>query len=256
MVGLWVAVGVMTLSMAVHPGFRSIAQSLATAPAPNVQYRPPSVFHRGAPMYGRQRGGGSRGDCPAVNQPLTALVPANPSGREPSSEPMLRQAEVWGQTTNPYPTFWFYVPYALSPDLPAEFVLRQGEQDVYRTELTQSSRSDGLIRIDLPNTAQPLAVNMPYQWILSVYCESDDPIFTSGWIQRITVDETLAQLLQQASPAQKVQLYAEQGIWFDALTALAELRTSQPHNRELALEWAALLESADLQDMADKPIVQ
>ncbi|NJR66226.1 MAG: DUF928 domain-containing protein [Leptolyngbyaceae cyanobacterium CRU_2_3] len=77
-----------------------------------IKFKPPTLGNTlsNAPG-GRQRGGGSRGDCPLITQPLTALAPETVAGA------------VGGLTTEDHPTFWFYVPYALTDEHPAEFVL-------------------------------------------------------------------------------------------------------------------------------------
>ena len=126
-----------------------------------VRFVPPPPPDRGTPT-GRQRGGASRGQCPVVGKPLTALVPATQKtlGARQGSSPALGTLEsVWGLTVAERPTLWFYVPYTLTPKLPIEFVL-QDEQgnDVYQTSFTSSQTPPGIVRFRLPSTAAPLKV--------------------------------------------------------------------------------------------------
>jgi hypothetical protein len=210
-----------------------------------AQFSPPPPPSQGRPS-GNQRGGASRGACSAEEPRLTALVPEvnDPAG-----------TFVWGLTTQARPTFWFYVPYALSADLPAEFVLLNDQnQPVYQTVLSNLNTQPGIIQVSLPETAEPLAVDQTYQWVFMLGC--DVPIFTRGSIQRVAPSPTLeSQLAQASSPKQKADLYAANGIWFDALTTLADLRQAQPGDSTVATDWANLMQSVGLADIADKPLV-
>ncbi|HEY9640586.1 MAG TPA: DUF928 domain-containing protein [Coleofasciculaceae cyanobacterium] len=206
-----------------------------------IKFEPPAL---GNAPGGRARGGASRGECPTVTQPLTALVPTI-------------NGSVGGLTGTDHPTFWFYVPYALTADHPAEFVLLdQHNKYVYQTTLIGGQNPDtGILGVTLPDTLT-LTAGQSYQWVFMVNCEIDNPIFTRGSIQKITLNAPLAQQIAQAAPLEKARLYAEHGIWFDALTTLAGLKTDQPTDPAIAAAWKSLLESVDLADVADKPFVR
>ncbi|MDX2211946.1 MAG: DUF928 domain-containing protein [Oculatellaceae cyanobacterium bins.114] len=211
-----------------------------------VWYTPPAPPDRGMPE-GRTRGGASRGNCPPSVQSLTALAPSTPV-----NTPVTRNS-VWGLTTVEHPTFWFYVPYAATPDLPMEFVLLD-EQDtlIYQTDLTVTSPA-GVINITLPPTAPPLEVGKMYRWYFLVYCSPENPIFTQGGIQRMTPTPELATALLQADPREQAALYASNGVWFDALTTMARLRQAEPNNPAIATDWTSLLQSGGLEDVARQP---
>jgi Domain of Unknown Function (DUF928) len=208
--------------------------------ATHIKFQPSAL---GNAPGGRARGGASRGECPAVAQPLTAIVPT-------------LNGSVGGLTSTDHPTFWFYVPYALTDDRPAEFVLLDDQNKyVYQTTLMNAESSDtGIIGVTLPDTVV-LTAGKSYQWVFMVNCEVDNPIFTRGSIQKLTLDPALVQQIAQAEPLEKVRLYAENGIWFDALTALAALKTQQPQDEAIATAWKSLLESVELADVADQPFV-
>ncbi len=48
---------------------------------------------------------------------------------------------------------------------------------------------------------------------------------------------------------------AGEGIWYDAVSTLAELRKSQPDNQSAINSWQQLLNSAGLNEIAQEPIV-
>ncbi|MBD2088574.1 DUF928 domain-containing protein [Microcoleus sp. FACHB-1515] len=212
---------------------------LAGSPAiASVQFIPPPPPDQGYPP-GSLRGGASRGDCPPTATPLTALAPAE---------------SVWGLTTRDRPTFWFYVPYSLTDDRPATFVLLDSDRNyVYQTSSIRSTQA-GIIKITLPPDLPPLAVGR-YQWTLMIQCEVDNPVFTQGSIDRIALPADLRDRLAQSSPAEQGALFADAGIWYDALTTLAELHSANPTDRTTTSNWHSFLQSVGLSDLADQPLI-
>ncbi|MBW4660427.1 MAG: DUF928 domain-containing protein [Drouetiella hepatica Uher 2000/2452] len=233
-----------SLSLLTPLTFPALAQD---APATGIQSRtthikfePPAL---GNAPGGRSRGGASRGECPAATLPLTAIVPTVNGG-------------VGGLTTADQPSFWFYVPYALNGDRSAEFVLLDDQNRyIYQTTLVNGeSDAIGITQVTLPATVV-LEKDRLYQWVFMVNCEIDNPIFTRGSIRKVTIDPVLSTKIQQAEALEQVRLYAENGIWFEALSTLAELKTAKPGDAAIALEWKSLLQSVDLTDIADSPFV-
>ena len=209
--------------------------------ASQIHYQPPSLPNAAAPGS-RRRGGASRtGSCPAVAQPLTALVPTV-------------KDSVWGLTTAANPTLWFYVPYVLNADRPAEFALLDDRnQYVYQTTLANAqTEATGIVEIALPSTVS-LEVGKPYRWALTVNCGADSSVFVIGGIQRVASPSGI--YTDSAASLDRASLYAENGIWFDALTLLAELKQSKPNDATIAAEWQSLLQSVTLEDVANQPFV-
>lgn len=219
-----------------------------------VHFQQPRLPDNGAPT-GRRKGAAGRGDKCAFSPPLTALVP------QFESEQGGRKATyVWGKTTAEYPTFWFYVP-AQTSLISAQFVLQDGEDDVYRTPVTLP-KTPGIVSIRLPSTVMPLKVGKMYQWFLklNISCASPE-LFNvkdsvEGWVKRVTLNSNLVNQLKTATPQQRIALYAANGIWYEALTSLAELRSVDTSNALIQNNWTDLLQSVGLNDVASEPIVQ
>lgn len=206
-------------------------------------YKPPRTV--GAP--GRREGGGTRspGSCPAAGKPLTALIPANNIGF----------------TVAEYPSFLFYVPPvpAQAPPLPIEFVLKENDQEIYTTTFMTTGKG-GIVSISLPAYAglPPLEVGKNYQWFLSMVCDSEQrslDVFVQGSIQRVAPTAQLNNQLRVATPNKRPDVYAEAGMWFDALTTLAELRRSNPNNSAYSAEWEQLLKAVGLDSIAKEPLL-
>ncbi len=222
--------------------------SLTAAIAQPVKFKPPSPPPRG--ISGNRSAAASRDKCPEVTQPLTALVPKYQSNR------------IWGLTEAEHPTFWFYIPYAASEIVDISFTLQDESnpndtQIVYQNPKIVAATSPGTIGIVLPKSIAPLAANKPYHWYLKLNMSctvGKRPMFVDGWVQRAEIDDNLSARIKQASPAQQVDLYAENGLWYDALTTLANLRAAKPQDTSLLEDWQNLLNSIELGNLASAPV--
>jgi hypothetical protein len=221
----------------------------------SVSYRPPPPPNRGAP--GSRGEGASRG-CTAGSQPLMALVPEQTLSATSGAAPV---TQVWGLTSTAHPRFWFSVPYDAVKVSAIEFVLQNDQdQTIYRTPVPVPS-TPGIVSVQLPSTVDGLEPNQPYHWFFKVrvLCKLDQPTtldYVEGWIQRTPLDPELGARLAQAAPQQQAALYAENGIWYDALTTLAELKLAQPEDQAIAQDWTELLKSVGLENLATQPLTR
>ncbi|NJR49966.1 MAG: DUF928 domain-containing protein [Leptolyngbyaceae cyanobacterium CSU_1_3] len=247
LLALTIALPFWTVSPVQAQSSSSFARRLRT-----IFSRPPS-----SPATNRPRGASIRsGTCQATNPPLTALIPVE--------QTLEGNPIVLGTTTSEYPTLWFYLPYAITPDRPAE--LRREDPDPtdqasvqQRTVLRLTGAPAGVIGLRLPPTEPPLAINQFYNWIFVVRCDPQDAStnqFVAGSIVRLAVTANLSQQVARSDPNRRSQFYAEAGIWQEAIAALVELRRRSPNDSNLAAEWANLLQSADLNTIVSKPIVE
>ncbi|BBD58281.1 hypothetical protein NIES2109_10540 [Nostoc sp. HK-01] len=214
-----------------------------------VNFNPPKP-PADPPPGGRVLGGAKRGSCPQVKQDLTALVPFT---QEPPSV-----TNVWSLTTSAHPTFWFYVPYSQTANLPAMFVLQdQQSKDLYKQPIALPNHP-GIISVSLPANTPGLAVNQQYRWFLTFACETQEdspPIYVEGVIQRVKLSREITQELQTATPLQQFAIYAQNGIWHEAITTLAKLRQEHPQDPALKTQWQNLLASIRLGNVATEPIL-
>jgi hypothetical protein len=223
---------------------------------------------RGAPAPGQRVGGASRGRCPSASKHLTALVPIISTTADKSQNPVLASvttSSVLGLTVTDRPTFWFYFPYALTPARPVEFILKDDKDNIiYQTELSESGTTPGVVGFKLPDTVPSLKANKRYNWFFTIACDAKDAassdseepnkIFVSGWVERVPLNSALQRQLEQATPQQQARLYANAGIWHEAITTLAALRRQNPNDATLKQEWANLLRSVNLEAIAPEPI--
>ncbi|KAF3886924.1 MULTISPECIES: DUF928 domain-containing protein [Nostocales] len=195
---------------------------------------------------GRRYGGARRTGCPKdVPLQLTALVPA--------TESQGTVTNIWGLTSAERPILWFYTPYNKSSNYPADFELLDDQSTpIYKTEISLPNVA-GVIGVPLP----PLTAGKQYRWFLNVYCDrqqQETPIFVEGVVQRVNLKQAIQEQLQKAEPIQQIAIYANNGIWHDALTTLALLRQKNPNDATLAEDWKDLLSSIGLSQFVTQPL--
>lgn len=233
----------------------------------SLQFMPPVLPDRGRPR-GRSSGGASRGSCDTTGQfPLTALVPVTPIEIEGTSS-AAAEAElptydsVFSFTSRANPTFWFYVPYALS-ETPVEFVLQDEQNNtLYQTRLSSDDMTasmsapveSGVVGITLPEAEVALQTGALYHWYFMAYCDESSPAFVEGWTERTALDASLSADLENATAKEQVALYARHGIWQEAITLLGEQYRADPNSVELVQDWVSLLDSVSLGEIAQQPL--
>jgi len=210
-----------------------------------VDFKPP---RRGAP--GRREGGGTRDplSCIQGSGRLTAIMPQTN----------------FGLTTAAYPRFFWFIPKTRAKV--AEFKLVTVDEKtaedtlVYQTTFSITGTT-GVASLTLPNNATlpPLAIGKDYRWSVAMVCDLNNrnrDIRVDGWIQRTTVEPVLTTQLTKANEVDRVRLYANNGIWFDTIASLAELRCAHPKDVALTTSWVELMKSVKLGAIAEQPIVQ
>ena len=225
-----------------------------------------------SPPGSHPQGGGTRGGCPRVEKPITALVPTS-SDRSTSGDSQSLRAttkatstSTIGLTTAKHPTFWLYVPYSFSSPRRIEFALKDEKgKPIYQTSFLESKISPGIVGFELPSAAPALDVNKVYGWQFSMSCKPEKPdvvedfavegATVQGSIHRIKPNSALAEQLDRATPEERVALYTKAGIWYEAVTTLAQLLRRSPNDVNLREEWVQLLKEVDLDAIADEPIV-
>ena len=189
------------------------------------------------PNGNRTPGGSLSGDqavCPPRSQQLTAITPISAQGK----------------TLSEHPTFWFYIPYTSAEVQEGEFsILTQNEDErIYKT-LFQLPDQPGFVSITLPmDEASSLEEGQYYHWYLNLSCastvEAQTDLNIDGWVQRV------------ASTSEAEAQGALPDIWYDVVDDLAaQLQTMSSNGVELEQAWVELLESVELDALAQEPVI-
>ncbi len=182
---------------------------------------------------------GGEGDDTNSAIPPIPLVPANSR---------------MGLTVAEYPTVSWYMPQTSASAV--EFVLWDAtENEIYRAKYALAKDEGGLVR-DTPNimsltlpafaSFSPLEIGQEYRWELALINESQERVAREGKIKRVEADPTLALRAQEATPQERVALYADKRFWYETLTTLLELRRETPNDKELEAALDRLFKSAGL----------
>lgn len=199
----------------------------------------------------RREGGGTRGECLQAKR-IASIVPRSRMG----------------MTVTGSPTLFVYLPPS-KPDWEntlkgAEFGIEdENGNPVYESILVLDDRP-GVVAISLPNQSEAprLEVGKIYKWYFHVICDlknepqdRSSPHYVGGGIQRIKINEVLTSQLEGVSDSERASIYAREGIWYETLKTLAQLRRDRPNDLELAANWASLLASVGLADLAEEPLI-
>ena len=191
-------------------------------------------------------GAGSRGECPETQIPLTRLV----------------GSKDLDLTIRAYPTIWVYIPYTSAQTQSGQFnfYLQDGEENtLYQNSLSLPAQP-GIVPIELPpSQINPLTINEKYRWYVTVDCSQNTSdrdanlAFVTGQIRRIPLTPKLKKQLESKILLERVRLYAENGIWYDTLTKLAQLHINEP---QLLKIWRDLLTDVGLERVSQEPILE
>jgi Domain of Unknown Function (DUF928) len=206
------------------------AQDSDASKTDTVSYKPPM---RGAPLT--RVGGGTRGigNVLAVN----VLAPGDT-----------------GFTTQEKPTIYWFASQPI--DKPVEVTITSTESlqsaAVPVLEITlQPPIAKGIHAFRLADHNVVLKPGVEYQWFVAVVnnpAQRSNDVLAGGTIKR--VESPVQGQIKQASQAQAAALYAEAGIWYDAIDQLSRQISADQSNRQLRERRAALLEQVGLKEAA------
>jgi hypothetical protein len=191
-------------------------------------YRPPL---RGAPV-GRL-GGGSRG-AGSEMPVLVALVPDH------VGLTVQQQASVYWYLSKPTDHF---VEFTLIDD--------QSIQPILEKRFGPPVQS-GVHRVRLADDDVSLSPGKQYRWFVALVPDPEHrakDIIASGGIELVALPETIKSRLSHADKTEAPCIYAEAGIWYDALAAICTLIDDAPGDSALRGKRAFLLEQVGLSDV-------
>ena len=197
---------------------------------PVLAYKPPL---RGKP---RARIGGGVRSASADWPSLYALAP-----------------EHTGQTISAQPSLFWYVDGPLPGDVPLMFTLFDDTtvEPLVETKLPRPERP-GIQRIDLAQHGVRLEPGTEYEWTVALVIDPErrsGDIVAAGWIDRIKPPPGLA----AGEGVSGARIYAEHGLWYDALTAVSDAIRAEPADAGLRASREALLRQVGLGVAAGTP---
>ena len=217
----------------------------------SVTFDPPKDGKPNETEGGASRGGGlCPQDSKVLGQSVTLLLPTSH----------------YGLTVAQKPTFFIYVPQTSAQK--AIFILKDKSEDYYYQKSIPIPATAGVISFNLPTDAPAIELGKRYQWSFVLLCGEvlkPDSFGVNGWIERMELNSNLSSQLNNLSPLERAAWYGRNGIWYDTLTSLAQLRqetssrlAARPHSSDatLAANWEELLRSVGLGAIATEPLLQ
>lgn len=169
---------------------------------------PISDSQKGIYQKGRTTAGGSRFDC------------VDPLGKK-SLELVVPEAKVVHQTANESPSLYVYSEGAAKEPLILTFVDHDLIEPLVEQPLNLSRK--GYHKITLPPNIK-LDPDKVYSWYVAIPCSNDRETFRevlTSSVEYIPPSAELLQKIQNAnSPEEKSQIYADEGMWYDAVNLL------------------------------------
>jgi hypothetical protein len=192
-------------------------------------YQPPKL---GKPA--RTVGGGSRGTRDKV--PSVFVV----------------TPEHVGQTTSSSPSLFWFVDRVPDSSIRVEFTLLAEEDiDPIVQKIIPTPKRAGIHRIRLSDFGVTLSPGAEYEWSVALILDSKErskDIVATSWIDRVEPSAQLSKRLK--SDGATATVYAEEGMWYDAIGALSDQIDSDPTNVQLAEQRADLLRQVGLDTIA------
>src|SRR5207247_438581 len=99
-----------------------------------------------------------------------------------------------------------------------------------------------------------LTPGVEYQWVVALVTDPENrssDLVASGVIKRVEPTADLKGKITNAAPASLAAVYAEAGIWYDALSVLSDQIEAQPENKSLRETRSGLLRQVGLKAAAD-----
>ena len=190
----------------------------------------------------RQAGGSRNSSCIAQNDNFTVLIPN----------------KTINSTASIAPKIFFYVPKTQEQKT-IEFVLRDHQDKLIHEAFLKTDGQAGIMNVEIPqDISKSLGQsNSNYKWYLSMICHSQNrsrDLVLEGNIGYVELDNSIKQKIENSSPAEQADLYQKQGIWYDALSVVAE-ETHQMSNSDSTKKWVQMLEDIGLAQLSTQPFI-
>ncbi|HWN08486.1 MAG TPA: DUF928 domain-containing protein [Pyrinomonadaceae bacterium] len=187
---------------------------------------------RGAP--GGRVGGGTRGD---KNVFVLSVLAPDHSGLTTSEQPSL---------------YWFI---SNSTSLPIELTVidSKGIKPLLETKLPAPAKA-GIQRVRLADYNIRLAPGVAYRWFVAVVPDADrrsKDILAGGAVERVAVPSDLEAKVAKANKSELFSLYADAGMWYDAVAAISDMIDAAPQDQVLRKQRAELLSQVGLSAIND-----
>jgi hypothetical protein len=158
-----------------------------------------------------------------------------------------------GLTTQEQPSLFWYQSRPAQAGLELTLLEEGKVQPLLQVKMDRASQA-GIQRVKLADHGVKLQLDVEYRWVVALVLDRANrskDLVASGFIKRVRPSGDLEAKLSRATPAERPAVYAEEGIWHDALTGISELAEAHPNTEVYREQRADLLRQAGLALAAD-----
>ncbi|MCP4700093.1 MAG: DUF928 domain-containing protein [Gammaproteobacteria bacterium] len=162
-----------------------------------------------------------------------------------------------GFTITPRPVLYWYFSEPWAGEI--EFTLNEVDADkpLFRAYLPPPSHSGrhaaGIHRLRLSDHGVRLTQNIEYEWFVAIVPDSEQrsgDLLASGTIRHFRPSGALTERLNKTPENRRHVVYAEEGIWYDAIDLLSSRIDKHPENKALRKQRAALSKQVKMSKVA------
>jgi len=207
----------------------SNAVAKTTASPPAVIYRPAKGSAPSARVTGGSRGSGD------ATITLDVLAP-----------------DETGLTTQEQPSLFWFQSKPAKARFELTLIAPDKTEPILQVNIERAS-SAGIQRLRLADHGVKLATGVEYQWVIALVTDPDNrstDLVASGFIKRIEPSAELKAKVSGSDKSLLPSIYAEAGIWHDALSSLSDLIDSNPGDQALVKQRSDLLGQVGLKAAA------
>jgi len=206
------------------------APSPAPAKTSGVKFRPPPTGVSAVRVTGGSRG---RGDKTVT---LDVLAP-----------------DSVGTTTLEQPSLYWFQSKPANAKFELTVVQENKVKPVVHMTVDRAATA-GIQRVKLSDFNAKLEPGVEYQWVVALITDPDNrstDLIASGVIKRIATTPDLTEKLSKASASEKTAIYADAGIWYDAISSISDQIEANPNDKSLRQSRADLLQQVGLKAAAE-----
>lgn len=232
-----------------HPGSATATPQLAQLVFNNSSDPADGFSGTGRPTS--RSSGGSRGECDDL---LVALLPSSDSLETTEAGCSPQSFADLALTIAAKPIIWVHLPELAEP-LEGELAVLDENQRALSIQTMTLPGTAGIVGIQVEPT---LERDRTYYWVFTVLADPQIPSQNprvEGMLRRIEPEaDWLTSLEATNHLREQAAIWAEAGVWHEALTALVSLRQTTSDDAAALQDWQDFLGSVGLTAIVDAPI--
>jgi hypothetical protein len=160
-----------------------------------------------------------------------------------------------GITTQSQPTLYWYTSTPRAVRLEVTRIDKGKTRTLLKVE-PDSNKVAGIQQLDLGEHNISLQPGVVYQWSVALVTDESSPLkklLSRGDIKRIEPGEGLTSRIKRSKGTRLANVYASEGIWYDALQTISSMIDKSPEDKGLVAIRRSLLEQAGLNTATGTP---